>query len=98
MRSFFKITAFSLLFLLLCYITIWAYSYQWLTKRIDVVYAQAAANGYEFLGPKPVLTGFPFIPQIDYTGGFKTGNTILRFREVHLSGYPIPGLTFHLSA
>jgi len=98
MRSFLKITIFVLLFLLLCYVTIWAYSYQWLTRQIDIVYAQAPSNGYEFLGPKPVLTGFPFVPRIDYTAGFKTGNAILRFPEVHISGYPIPGLTFHLSA
>ena len=97
MKRFFRLGFALIIFLGLCYITLWAYSYQWLQKEIDRVYAEAPQHGFEFLGPKPVITGFPFIPEIYYGGGLKTGNTLLFFPESRLRGYPIPGLTFHLS-
>lgn len=80
----------------LLYAGLWIFSYKAMTEEIDRVYADAPAKGYEFLGTKPVVTGFPFTPKIYYGGGFKIGNTLVLFQEAWLKGFPIPGLTFTL--
>jgi Uncharacterized protein conserved in bacteria (DUF2125) len=89
---------FSLLVLVsLLYGGLWIFSYKYLTQEIDRIYAEAPEKGYEFLGNKPVLTNFPFIPEIFYSGGFKVTNTLILFPEARLKGFPIPGLTFTLN-
>lgn len=85
------------LVLMAVYGALWAYSYHWMTREIDRAYEEAEENGYRYLGPKPVLTGFPFVPEIYYGGGFQSGNIMVEFAESRLRGYPIPGLTFNLS-
>lgn len=76
------------------YIGLWVYSHQWLEREIDRVYAEAADGDIKFLGPKPEVRGFPFVPEIYYTGGFQSGDLTVTFPEFILRGYPIPGLSF----
>jgi hypothetical protein len=83
--------------LLTAYAGLWLYSAKWFEEEINKAYEQADKNGIRFLGEKPVLTGFPFVPQIYYAGGFQFGNVMVTFPEARLRGYPIPGLSFHLS-
>lgn len=85
------------LLLIAAYGGLWAYSYQWMKGEVDRAYENVEDNGYRFLGPKPVLTGFPLVPEIYYSGGFQAGNVMVEFPEARLRGYPIPGLTFNLS-
>ncbi len=79
------------------YLAIWAYSAKWFDQEINKLYADAEKNGVRFLGTKPTLSNFPFVPEVYYTGGIQTGNTMLLFPEAKLRGYPIPGLTMHVS-
>lgn len=79
------------------YIGLWLYSAQWFTREIDNLYANAQEEGIEFLGPKPRLTNFPFVPTIVYNGGVKTGNIEVLFPAMVLRGYPIPFTTLHLN-
>ncbi|MFA5592288.1 MAG: DUF2125 domain-containing protein [Micavibrio sp.] len=46
-----------------------------------------------FLGPKPVLKNFPFVPELHYHGGIKTGDAEILFPQMILRGYPVPGLS-----
>lgn len=82
--------------LITAYAGLWIYSAKWFENEINRVYAEANDKGFRFLGEKPVLTGFPFIPEIYYTGGFQFGNAMVTFPEARLRGYPIPGLSFNL--
>lgn len=90
-------TGILLVVLIAAYGALWVYSANWFEKEIDRAYLEASEKGFTFLGEKPVLTGFPFVPEIYYTGGFQSGNVMLVFPEARLRGYPIPGLSFHLS-
>jgi hypothetical protein len=93
-----KIIAFTFVLLLVStYIGLWLYSAQWFTREIDKLYANAQEEGVEFLGPKPKLTNFPFVPTVLYNGGLKFGNTELLFPQMILRGYPVPYTTLHLS-
>src|SRR5690606_2244457 len=76
---------------------LWFYSARWMSAAIDEAYREAPAKGYEFLGEKPVVAGFPLLPEIVYRGGFKTGNLMITFPEARLRGFPVPGLTVTLS-
>lgn len=96
MKRFLCWSAAVLILLAIPYAGLWIYTYQWFEKEIDRAYSQADERGYQFLGPKPVLTGFPFVPEVFYSGGFQSGNIRIEFAEARLRGYPIPGLTFHL--
>lgn len=90
----FKITAivFFILFAGL-YLGLWTYSAQWFDKEIEKVYAQGVGGDFQFLGRKPVLKNFPFVPEVHYAGGIKTGDAEILFPQMILRGYPIPGLT-----
>lgn len=82
-----------LVLLLAGYIGLWVYSAQWFTREIDRLYANAADDGVVYLGPKPVLSNFPFVPQVVYTQGIQVGNASILFPEMHLRGYPLPFAT-----
>jgi hypothetical protein len=73
------------------YLTLWMYSAQWFQKEIDRLYAEGNTSDVEFLGPKPVLSNFPFVPEVFYTTGFKAGNAEILFPEMRLRGYPLFG-------
>lgn len=91
------------LIVLLCsaYIGAWIYSAQWFDREITRVYENAAEDGIEFLGPKPKLENFPFVPQLRYSGGIQSGDTQILFPDLLVRGYPFPGFsltaTFPLS-
>ncbi len=85
------------LFLIGVYLTFWAYSASWFKREIGHLYVSAQADGVQFLGPKPILTNFPFVPEVHYTGGVKLGNTTLLFPKAMARGFPIPGMTLHIS-
>lgn len=98
MKKLFKIATFIVLFVLgLSYLTLWMYSVQWFNAEIDRLYEHAQNDGVRFLGPKPTLSNFPFVPEVHYTGGVKTGNTDILFPKMILRGYPIPMTTLKLS-
>lgn len=79
------------------YIGLWLYSAQWFNREINNLYANAQGEGIEFLGAKPRLTNFPFVPQVVYNGGIKTGNIEVLFPAMILRGYPVPFTTLHLN-
>ena len=81
--------------LICAYLALWIYSVRWFEAEIDRVYANANEDSFRFVGPKPALGNFPFVPEVYYTGGFQAGNAIIAFHEMKLRGYPIPGLTLH---
>lgn len=86
-----------LVLLVAAYIGLWLYSERWFNREIDNLYANAQEEGIEFLGPKPRLTNFPFVPQVVYNGGIKTGNIEVLFPSMILRGYPVPFTTLHLN-
>ncbi len=91
------ITLFVCSVVVLCaYLTLWIYSARYFKQEINNLYAQAADNNLVFLGAPPVLTGFPFVPEVYYTGGLQTGDIIVRFPEVRVKGYPIPRFPLHI--
>lgn len=79
------------------YIGLWFYSAKWFDEEIERIYADAGEEGVRFLGPKPALENFPFVPEVRYEGGFQTGNTMILFKKMVIRGYPIPGMTLHAS-
>ncbi len=86
----------SLFVLIFTYLALWAYSASWFKQEIDNLYAHADKDGIEFLGPKPTLTNFPFVPVVTYTNGIKAGNAQIVFQKLELRGYPIPFTTLTL--
>ncbi len=98
MKKKFQIGFFIILFTFgLIYLGLWAYSAKWFAKEIDKLYANGARDGLQFLGPKPELTNFPFVPEVRYTGGIKAGDAQIVFPHVVLRGYPIPLTSLKLS-
>jgi len=91
------ITIVFVLFLIGVYLSFWAYSATWFKKEIDYLYANAQQDGVQFLGPKPTLANFPLVPEVHYTCGLKFGNATLLFPKVTVRGFPIPGMTLHIS-
>lgn len=92
------------IFLVICllvfggaYLGLWLYSADWLNREIDRVYAEGQENGVAFLGPKPRVTNFPFVPQVVYHGGIRAGNLEVLFPQVTVRGYPIPHTTLHIN-
>lgn len=83
--------------MLCAYLSLWMYSIRWFEGEIDRVYAEAPGNDVRFLGPKPALSNFPFVPEVFYGGGLQIGNAIISFHEMKLRGYPVPGLTLQVS-
>lgn len=84
--------------LLICaYLGLWIYSAQWFDRQAKEIYAQAEKNGIRFLGAKPAMSNFPFVPRLYYTGGVQAGNVIVAFPEMRVSGYPVPGTKLHIS-
>ncbi len=73
------------------YLGLWIYSAQWFGKEIDRLYAEGTQNDVQFLGPKPELTNFPFVPVVVYRGGIKIGQAEVYFPQLTLRGYPLPG-------
>lgn len=78
-------------FLIAAYVGLWGYSAQWFQKEIDRVYADGTDN-IDFLGAKPRIANFPFVPKVIYSGGLKIGNAEILFPQAQLKGYPIPGM------
>lgn len=76
------------------YIALWVYSHRWLEREIDRVYAESVDGDIQFLGDKPIVRGFPFVPEIYYTQGFRIDDVTITFPEFIFRGYPIPGLSF----
>lgn len=76
--------------LIAAYAGLWGYSAQWFQKEIDRLYADNSDN-IEFLGAKPRIANFPFMPKVLYSGGVKVGNAEILFPQVQLKGYPLPG-------
>lgn len=91
-----KISALFLIFLILgavLYGAGWGYLYGRGTAKIDEIYDEKAPQaGVEFLGSKPVLTGFPGAPAVIYAGGLRAGPLFLTFPEFRLLGFPLPGM------
>jgi hypothetical protein len=88
----------ALLAVALCaYLGLWIYSVSWFERQIDQVYANAESKGIRFLGPKPGLSNFPFVPEVFYTGGVQIGNAIIAFPEMKLRGYPVPGTALQIT-
>jgi len=79
------------------YISLWAYSVQWFNREIDNIYANAEKEGVEFLGEKPTLSNFPFVPVVTYTNGIKAGNASVLFPLLVIRGYPIPFTTLSMT-
>ncbi len=75
------------------YLGLWVYSAQWFEREIDKIYAQEPRDDFQFLGQKPTLDNFPFVPEVNYHGGIQTGEAKILFPQMILRGYPIPGLT-----
>ncbi len=102
MKKFLKILL-PILIVLLCsaYIGAWIYSARWFDREIARAYETAGENDIQFLGPKPKLENFPFVPQLRYSGGIKSGDTEILFPAMVVRGYPFPGFsltaTFPLS-
>lgn len=87
----FKTIGFSFLVVLsAAYIGLWIYSSQWFSNEIDRIYKQHETDGVVFLGPKPELKNFPFVPEVHYSGGIKFGNLEVLFPKFIARGYPIP--------
>ncbi len=84
--------------LLSAYTGLWIYSAQWFKREIDRAYANAEKDGVVFLGEKPVLSNFPFVPEVYYTGGIQFGNIEVLFPELKLRGYPLIGTTLRITA
>lgn len=71
----------------------WFYTAKEINKAIEQFYYQdAPAMGIEFLGEKPILTGFPAIPTINYEGGFRTPDITITFDHLRITGFPVPQL------
>lgn len=69
----------------------WFYAAAEINKGIDQFYYQDAPDmDIEFLGEKPVVTGFPGPPVINYTGGFKTDDVMVAFDDLKITGFPLP--------
>lgn len=92
---YFLLTFFAIL--ICAYLGLWIYSVSWFERQIDQVYASAESKGIRFLGPKPGLSNFPFVPEVYYTGGVQMGNAIVTFPEMKLRGYPLPGTALAVS-
>lgn len=75
----------------LAYAGLWLYSWQRFNAEIDTVYAQASEKEIVFLGEKPAVTGFPFVPKISYTHGLRYKSTLITFPAFHVRGFPLPG-------
>lgn len=78
------------------YVGLWIYSARWFSKEIDRLYAEGTQNDVQFMGPKPELTNFPFVPEVVYRGGIKIGQAEIYFPHLTLRGYPLPGTTLKM--
>lgn len=87
----------TLLVLWTAYTGLWICSAWWFQKEVRSLYTRAIDSGVTLLGPEPVLTNFPFVPEIYYSGGFQAGNAIFRFPALRVRGYPIPFSTLSFS-
>lgn len=85
------------IFLCAAYLALWVYSAKWFEQEIDNLYAQSQKDGIKFLGEKPVLSNFPFVPVVTYTNGIEAGNIKVLFPKLIVRGYPIPHTNLHLS-
>lgn len=83
--------------LIAAYVGLWFYSANWFKREIDRAYTNADKNGVRFLGPKPILGNFPFVPEVRYEGGIQAGNALIEFPKMVLRGYPVPGMRVHIS-
>lgn len=98
MKKKFKIAVvIVLLFFSGTYFSLWVYSAKWFSQEIDRIYETAAKDGFVFLGAKPQLSNFPFIPEVRYTNGMEFGNLKILFPDLIIRGYPLPFLPLHLS-
>jgi hypothetical protein len=86
-----KITGIIFLLLLTgAYLGAWVYSARWFEREIGALTQKAKDEGVELLGPAPRLANFPFVPEIHYTTGIRTGSIDILFPALVLRGYPFP--------
>ncbi len=82
---------FSLIFVAALYSSAWFFMGYKINQAINQFYTQdAPANGITFLGEKPKLSGFPAVPFVTYTKGFKKGDLSVTFSKLRVIGFPIP--------
>lgn len=79
------------------YLGLWIYSERWFSQEMIRAYERAESQGIEYLGPAPRLTNFPFVPEVHYTNGIKTGHAEILFPDMVVRGYPLPFTTLKLS-
>lgn len=97
MKKHYLIVGFIVLVAAVAYLGLWMYSAKWFSREIDRLYAGTTKDGVIFLGAKPQLSNFPFVPEVRYTGGLQSGNFELLFPKLVLRGYPLPHANLHLS-
>ena len=86
-----------LTFAIIGYLGLWIYSAKWFNQEINKIYASSAKDGFIFLGEKPKLSNFPFVPEVRYQKGFEAGNLKILFPDLLIRGYPIPFMDLKLS-
>jgi hypothetical protein len=74
-----------------------------MAQRIDDYLTQyytvdGPAEGIQFYGEKPVVSGFPFAPVVTYKDGFEKDNVLIYFDTLIISGFPIPSLPIMIEA
>lgn len=69
----------------------WYFMARKMNESIDQFYRKNALQlDINLYGPKPIVTGFPFAPIITYHKGFSTNQTNVIFRDMKITGFPIP--------
>lgn len=66
----------------------WFYGMRWLDGEMTRLFA--SSGDVQFLGPKPVISGYPLLPTAVYTGGFTWNRGSVTFDEMTVRGYPLP--------
>ncbi len=68
-----------------------------INKSIDQFYnVDGPAQGIEFYGSQPNVTGFPFKPTILYEKGIRVQDTYIYFSSISIKAFPIPNLPLNI--
>lgn len=86
----------------------WYFVARNMQDHIDVFWAELPIqNNFKIEGEKPVVTGFPFPPEVIFSGMISgkiplnegiSPDVIFNIPELKLVGFPLPGLTLYLEA